>query len=99
MTVQSRLQSDVSRFVLGVPRTAYRANGRLAAGLSIDMSTGDIHGSPTEPVSACRVTVTAFNGSAECSMTVDITVTTERAPERLVYATQDTSDLIANVQT
>jgi hypothetical protein len=97
--VQSKLQPDVSRFVLGVPRTAYRANGRLPAGLSIDVSTGDIHGTPTEPVSACRVTVTAFNGSGECSTTVDITVTAERAPEGLAYVTQDTSDLIVNVQT
>ena len=98
MGVQSKLQPDVSRFVEGVSRTAYRESG-LAAGLSIDQSTGDIHGTPTEPVSVCHVTVTSFNGSGECSTTVDITVTEERAPEGLVYVTQDTSDLIVNVQT
>jgi hypothetical protein len=96
--VQSKLQPDASRFVLGVPRTACRANGPFPAGLLIDESTGDIHGTPTELVSACRVTVTAFNGSGECSTTVEITVTAERAPEGLVYASEDTSDLI-NVQT
>ena len=101
--VHSRLQPivlGVPGFVQGVPRTAFRTEeGALPAGLSIDEVTGDIHGTPTEPVSACRVTVTAFNGSGECSTTVDITVTAERAPEGLVYATQDTSDLIVNVQT
>jgi serine/threonine protein kinase len=97
--VQTKLQPVVSRFVLGVPRTAYRANDPLPAGLLIDESTGDIHGTPTELVSARRVTVTAFNGSGECSTTVDITVTAERGPEGLVYASQDTSDLIVNVQT
>jgi hypothetical protein len=96
--VQSKLQSDLSRFVLGVPRTAFRANGALPAGFSIDESTGDIHGTPTEPVSAFHVTVTAFNGSGECSTIVNITVTAERAPEGLSYDTQATSDLIVNVQ-
>jgi hypothetical protein len=43
--------------------------------LSIDEVTGDIHGTPTEPVSACRVTVTAFNGSGECVATVEMSVT------------------------
>jgi hypothetical protein len=49
--------------------------------LSIDEFTGDIFGTPTEPVNACHVTATAFNGSGECSTTVDITVTETVASE------------------
>ncbi len=62
--------------MVGVPRTAFRASS-LPAGLSIDGFTGDIFGTPTEPVNSCRVTVTAFNGTGECVATVDISVTAE----------------------
>ncbi len=77
--VHSRLQPivlGVPGFVVGVPRTAFAASG-LPAGLLIDNVTGDIHGTPTETVSVCRVTVTAFNGTGSCVATVEITVTAE----------------------
>jgi outer membrane protein assembly factor BamB len=70
-------------FVPGLPSTQFRADN-LPRGLTIDARTSTIEGTAAA-AARCQATVTAANGSGECSTTVDMCVRAQVAPSGLTH--------------
>lgn len=74
--------------VTGGAPSAFTSSPTLPAGLTIDLASGLISGTPTSPSSSASFTITATNESGSATTTLAITVD-DVGPSGLIYATSN----------